>query len=96
MHSPHDELDLLQGISIYLETSPVYTKTVILIIKMLYDLDIIDEDAIFSYYEIESECKMRELMKPFYEWLKDADEEESESESDSGDESGLESGLESV
>lgn len=46
---------------------------------MFYESDIIEEDAILSWYEsVDSNSSIYELVKPIVSWLKEADEEDSD------------------
>ncbi|CAI2182119.1 10440_t:CDS:2 [Funneliformis geosporum] len=81
--NPKSELALLQKIQIYCHEDTKLMKHFRLIVKILYEEDVVSETAIFYWYEkgAKSQCKgiFLKQMEPFVTWLKTV---ESESEDD--------------
>lgn len=48
------------------------------LIKYMYDIDIIEEDAILQYYNDCDDILQKKSLRPFVEWLNEADEESDE------------------
>ncbi|KAH8299264.1 hypothetical protein KR018_001143 [Drosophila ironensis] len=91
INNPKAQRYLIGGVeqTIELHTSTLMNK-VAGIFKILYDLDILDEKVILDWAQKVSKrhvskkiaTEIHEKVRPFVQWLKDAEEEESESEND--------------
>jgi len=84
--SEDSQIGLLNCIESYCgKTNPGQLSKVAFIIKELYDLEILDEENIFKWYETEKATAIpavREKAGPIIKWLKEAGEEDDESEED--------------
>lgn len=74
----HSQELLLGAVEAYFSSGPYEVcKEVSLVLKMLYDLDIVEEDAVLAWYVKGSGSgQVRKLAKPFVEWLQNAESEE--------------------
>lgn len=58
-------------------------KWVIFTLKYLYEKDYLSEDAILKWFSsIKCDSKLHSQVKPFTDWLQEAEEEDSSDESD--------------
>jgi translation initiation factor 5 len=70
---------LLTAMEVYCssESFPELQKETSAVLKMLYDLDIIEEDAIIAWYNGASDSsQVKKFAKPFVKWLQSAEYEE--------------------
>ncbi|KAI5082933.1 hypothetical protein GOP47_0002676 [Adiantum capillus-veneris] len=51
-------------------------KEVAVSLKMLYDLDILEEDVIVAWYQKGSHNEVKKFAKPFVDWVQNAESEE--------------------
>ncbi|MCO5579911.1 hypothetical protein L7F22_033778 [Adiantum nelumboides] len=74
----HGQELLLGAVEAYFLSGPTeLCKEIALVLKMLYDLDIVEEDAVLAWYgKSSADGHVRKLAKPFVEWLKNAESEE--------------------
>ena len=76
------ELALLNSIQVYCYTDAKMLKLFPQIVKMVYDVDVIDEDTIMFWHRKGSSPKGRQQfladMAPFIRWLREAEESDSE------------------
>ncbi|RCK64969.1 Translation initiation factor eIF-2B subunit epsilon [Candida viswanathii] len=83
--SPEEQVDLLNILEskvLILDNS--YNQVILfLAVKTLYDLDVVEEDNILSWWNQGQDSEVRTLTSKFITWLEEADEEESEEEEDS-------------
>lgn len=81
MEDEHSQELLLGAVEAYFSYGPYEVcKEVALVLKMLYDLDIVEEDAVLAWYGKSSgDGQVRKLAKPFVEWLQNAESEEESS-----------------
>ena len=56
-----------------------------MVLKELYDNDILDESSILNWYEEGTTPLVKEKSLPIIKWLKEADEEDSDDEDDEDD-----------
>ncbi|CAH1390887.1 unnamed protein product [Nezara viridula] len=78
-------LDSLNAIEDVAEVHSDFEAVSLKLIHLLYNKDILSEDAILKWYneprmENEESKRLRKVVEPFIKWLKEADDEESESE----------------
>jgi translation initiation factor 5 len=92
---PRCQMVLLDCIELFVaETEPTMLKHVCDILNVLYDKEIIEEPEIMAWYkrpnrqlqDQEKSDKVRRAMKPFIEWLQQADEDDDEEEEEEDDE----------
>jgi len=87
--NPKSELALLQKIQIYCHEDTRLMKHFRLIVKILYEEDIVSENAIFYWYEQGAKTQGKGLflkqMEPLVNWLRTVESESEEDEED-GDE----------
>jgi translation initiation factor 5 len=82
---------LLAGIEVFAGvTFPAARKDVALVLKKLYDSDVVEEEKILEWFDAGAECNsdlgvpkeggdaVRQQAKPFVEWLRSAEEESDE------------------
>jgi translation initiation factor 5 len=78
----HAEGLLLQAIEAFCSSGSVeLQKEIPLVLKKLYDLDILEEDAILTWYDDKTSLdgiSVKKFAKPFVEWLQSAESEEDE------------------
>lgn len=68
---------LLGAVEAYCSSGPLeLCREVSVSLKLLYDLDILEEDVILAWYGQGSEGQVKELARPFVEWLQNAESEE--------------------
>ncbi|CAO3668495.1 hypothetical protein G6F70_008717 [Rhizopus microsporus] len=85
-HSPDDQLHVLQILQRYCATKEHLNKIFLGALQLLYDSDVVEEDAIRAWYNSESsrsnplESKLRDRATKFIEWLDEAEEEDSDDE----------------
>lgn len=81
MEDEHSQELLLEAVEAYFSSGPhEVCKEVALVLKVLYDLDIVEEDAVLAWYGKNSgDGQVRKLAKPFVEWLQNAEPEEESS-----------------
>lgn len=81
MTDEHSQELLLGAVEVYCSSGPLEVcKEIPLVLKMLYDLDIIQEDVILAWYDDGSGGgQVKKLAKPFVEWLKNAESEDESS-----------------
>ncbi|VDN52020.1 unnamed protein product [Dracunculus medinensis] len=74
-----NQIQALAAMEEYLSTTPNFKSLLAKTVHMFYESDIIEEDAILSWYEsVDSNSSIYELVKPIVSWLKEADEEDSD------------------
>ncbi|KAJ3299908.1 hypothetical protein HK104_006059 [Borealophlyctis nickersoniae] len=84
-HGEEDQLDVLEILQDYFADNPSQASKIMLhLLRYMYDLDIVEEDAIFSWHA-SAEPRLRDLATPFVKWLKTADEESDEEDDDDED-----------
>lgn len=85
--SPEEEIDLLNILESKIQVlDTLYNQVVLfLAVKTLYDLDVIDEDNILSWWKQGEDSEVRTLTSKFITWLEEADEEEESEEDDEDD-----------
>ncbi len=84
MHTPDDQLDVLEILSTHVLKSDLFLKTLLPVVHTLYDQDVLDEAVIVKWYGMQHGGRVKELLTPFVNWLNEA-EEESSSENDEDD-----------
>lgn len=73
----HDQALLLQAVEAYFSSKSLEVcKEIAVSLKMMYDLDILEEEIILAWYEKGSSNKVMERARPFVEWLQNAESEE--------------------
>lgn len=77
----HSQELLLGAVEAYFSSGPAEVcKEVSLVLKMLYDLDIVEEDAVLAWYgKTSGDAQVRKLAMPFVEWLQNAESEDESS-----------------
>ncbi|KAJ1561139.1 hypothetical protein HK405_004814 [Cladochytrium tenue] len=70
-----DQVDVLKIVEEDCEESEAHAKVILHILQALYQGDIVEEDAITTWYRT-SKGSVRDLSKPFVDWLAQAEEEE--------------------
>ena len=80
------ELALLNAIQVFCYEDAKVLKLFPQIVKVLYDMDVLDEDTIMFWYRKGSSQKGRHVfvadMEPLIKWLQEAEEDEEDSDSD--------------
>uniref|UniRef100_A0A1D1XD49 Basic leucine zipper and W2 domain-containing protein 2 n=1 Tax=Anthurium amnicola TaxID=1678845 RepID=A0A1D1XD49_9ARAE len=88
--NPKSELALLQKIQIYCHENTRLMKHFRLIVKILYEKDVVSENAIFYWYEKGAKPQGKGLflkqMESFVNWLRTVEETDSEDEEEDDDE----------
>ncbi|RIA95021.1 ARM repeat-containing protein [Glomus cerebriforme] len=88
--NPKSELALLQKIQIYCHENTRLMKHFRLIVKILYEKDVVSENAIFYWYEKGSKPQGKGLflkqMESFVNWLRTVETESEDDEEEEGDE----------
>ncbi|KAI5063582.1 hypothetical protein GOP47_0022129 [Adiantum capillus-veneris] len=81
MEGEHSQELLLGAVEAYFSSGPAEVcKEIALVLKMLYDLDIVEEDAVLVWYGKNSaNGQVRKLATPFVEWLQNAESEDESS-----------------
>ncbi|KAI9142814.1 nucleotide-diphospho-sugar transferase [Paraphysoderma sedebokerense] len=86
-HSSSDQTEMLDITASYFGTHPGKVKLILGVFKYYYDLDICDEDVLIDWYHGgTADTKVLSVLKPFIEWLENAEEESTEDEDDEDDE----------
>ncbi|KAI7903357.1 uncharacterized protein BX663DRAFT_453878 [Cokeromyces recurvatus] len=86
-HLPEDQVHVLQVLQKHCASQEYLSKLFLGALQMFYNADIVEEDAIRTWYESDkskanpAEMKLREKASKFIEWLDEA-EEESDEDSD--------------
>lgn len=86
-HSDEDQIDCLDIITQHLVNSAAHLiPRMPIIIKILYDIDLVEEDPILEWFATVNPVgplkKVKESAKPFIIWLSEADEDDSDEDSD--------------
>ena len=80
------ELALLNAIQVFCYEDAKVMKLFPQIVKVLYDMDVLDEDTIMFWYRKGSSPKGRGIfvadMEPLVKWLQEAEEDDDDSDSD--------------
>jgi translation initiation factor eIF-2B subunit epsilon len=92
IHSDEDQIDAIYSIQKFCAKSEYHSKMLAIILKLFYDIEVIEEDDIIYWYNnassedslTEKEKAIRATAEPLIKWLQSA-EEESESEEESDD-----------
>jgi len=92
IHSDEDQIDAIYSIQKFCAKSEYHSKMLAVILKLFYDIEVIEEDDIIYWYNnassedslTEKEKAIRATAEPLIKWLQSA-EEESESEEESDD-----------
>jgi len=94
IHSDEDQIDAIYSMQKFCAKSEYHSKMLAVILKLFYDIDVLDEDNIIYWYGkaqsedslTENEKAIRTTAAPLIQWLQSAEEEsESESEDDDDD-----------
>ncbi|ORX61897.1 hypothetical protein DM01DRAFT_1379780 [Hesseltinella vesiculosa] len=88
MHKSEDQVHILSLLQKHCATNPALGKIFLGSLQILYNIDVIEEDAVMTWYTTGAskdgnaeELKLRDKATKFVEWLNEA-EEESEEDSD--------------
>merc|ERR1719238_1640112 len=85
-----DAGDILAAFELYYVTSPKLIKQYPMVLKELYDADIVSEQQLLKHYEqdLSSEgfSEAKAAAKPFLDWLQTADDDSDEDDDDDSDE----------
>jgi len=85
-----DAGDILAAFELYYVTSPKLIKQYPMVLKELYDADIVSEQQLLKHYEqdLSSEgfAEAKAAAKPFLDWLQTADDDSDEDDDDDSDE----------
>lgn len=78
------QVALLGGFESFLSVKKEYAKETPLVLKALYDADAAEEEAVIKWYNggVGGDPKIRDLAKPFINWLETAEESSEEESSD--------------
>jgi hypothetical protein len=82
VHSPEDQVDVLEILSSHVLKADVFIKTLLPVVHTLYDHDVLDESVIVKWYSKQHGGKVKDALGPFVTWLMEAEEESSEEEDD--------------
>merc|ERR1712224_881106 len=84
-----DAGDILGAFELYYVTSPKLIKQYPMVLKELYDGDILSEQNLLKYYENDSSSdgftEAKTAAKPFLDWLQTADDDDSDDDDDDDD-----------
>lgn len=94
IHSDEDQVDAIYSIQKFCAKSEYHSKMLAVILKIFYDIDVLDEDNIIQWYGksateeslTEKERAIRTTALPLIQWLQSAEEESESDEDDEDDE----------
>ncbi|KAJ3123875.1 nudix (nucleoside diphosphate linked moiety X)-type motif 2 [Nowakowskiella sp. JEL0407] len=72
----NDQLKLLQAFSKQVQLSKLAKRHISMIYKSCYDLDLVEEDVMMKWYDMDGDESVKKCVLPLIEWLKTAEEEE--------------------
>ncbi|KAJ3410454.1 hypothetical protein HDV05_003716 [Chytridiales sp. JEL 0842] len=81
---PEDQMDVLRIVEDHCAINEAHSKLILQILQAFYQKDIVEEEVIIKWYKI-STSKIRDMAKPFVDWLQQAEEESDDDDDDDDD-----------
>ncbi|KAI8916264.1 nucleotide-diphospho-sugar transferase [Gorgonomyces haynaldii] len=75
-HSEQDQIHLLDILGSYCLEHPGHQKIYLFMIKLLYQMDILENESILDWHQHQDGGVIADLLQPFVDWLNESDEED--------------------